>query len=373
MFGEWLRSQRDRLLSDPGFHHRVLRFFPTRWIARRRARQLFDIAVGFSYSQTLAACVELNLFERLRNGPVSTQVLSQELSIPVDGLRSLLGSAAELDLLERCRDDVWRLGELGAASLGNPGVSAMVRHHRLLYQDLLDPVALFRNRDNSALGDYWRYAATPGASEPVTAASYSELMAVSQSFVADDVLSHCPLYDRQHLMDLGGGSGAFVEEALRRHPKLTATVVDLPHVAPLAEERLEKAGLADRGVARSGNIFEGDLPARADVISLVRILHDHDDEPVERLLRHARRALTSNGLLIIAEPMAETRGAPGVGAYFHVYLWAMRSGQPRSREKLRRMLEAAGFADVRERATYQPALVRIITARPGEGFATPAM
>ena len=122
--------------------------------------------------------------------------------------------------------------------------------------------------------------------------------------------------------------------------------------------------MAARGSAVGGDMFNDPLPDGADVISLIRILHDHDDELVMRLLRAARRAIAPDGLLLIAEPMAETAAAPGVGAYFHLYLWAMRSGRPRSRQRIQQMLEAAGFADVRERRTYQPLLVRVLTARP---------
>jgi demethylspheroidene O-methyltransferase len=100
------------------------------------------------------------------------------------------------------------------------------------------------------------------------------------------------------------------------------------------------------------------------VISHVRVLHDHDDDRVMGLLRAARKALSDDGRLLIAEPMAETRGAAGVGAYFELYLWAMGSGRPRTAGELRQMLEAAGFGDVREYRTYRPLLVRVLAARP---------
>jgi demethylspheroidene O-methyltransferase len=154
---------------------------------------------------------------------------------------------------------------------------------------------------------------------------------------------------------------------MRRFPQLSATVFDLPDVAGLAARRFANAGMVGRGDAVAGNMFEDPLPSGADVVSLVRILHDHDDEPVRRLLAAVRKAMRADGLLVIAEPMAETPAAPGVGAYFHLYLWAMRSGQPRSVGRLRDLLLEAGFADVRERRSYQPLLVRILTARPATG------
>ncbi|MEE4276930.1 MAG: methyltransferase [Halieaceae bacterium] len=357
--------RRDRWLGDPAFHRAALRFAPARWLARRRARELFDITTGFVYSQVLAACVELDLFERLASGPVSTAVLAEESGLPREALSRLLAAASELRLLQRWGPEVWRLGDLGAASRGSPGIAAMVRHHHHLYADLAEPLQLLRDRSSSRLGAYWHYAGQPGESEAANAEQYSELMARSQSFVADDVLSQLALWDRQRLLDVGGGSGVFAVEALQRFPGLRATVFDLPDVAALAARRLANAGLMDRGEAVAGNMFEDALPGGADVVSLVRILHDHDDEPVRRLLASVRAAIRGDGLLVIAEPMAETPAAPGVGAYFHLYLWAMRSGQPRSAARLRELLVEAGFADVRELPSYQPLLVRILTARPG--------
>jgi demethylspheroidene O-methyltransferase len=156
----------------------------------------------------------------------------------------------------------------------------------------------------------------------------------------------------------------FVSEALRRFPDLHAVVFDLPDVAALATQRFADEGLQGRGSAIAGNMFADPVPVDADVVSLIRILHDHDDDAVLQLLRLLRRHMRSDGLLLVAEPMAETAAAPGVGAYFHLYLWAMGSGRPRSRRRLQALLEQAGFADVRERRSYQPLLVRVLTARP---------
>ncbi|MFU8765893.1 MAG: hypothetical protein ACNA7T_15290, partial [Haliea sp.] len=53
----WLRC-RDRLLTNPRFHHWAVRLPLTRPIARRRSRELFDLTAGFVYSQVLFACVQ---------------------------------------------------------------------------------------------------------------------------------------------------------------------------------------------------------------------------------------------------------------------------------------------------------------------------
>ena len=82
----------------------------------------------------------------------------------------------------------------GAALLGNPGISAMVRHHALLYADLGDPVGLLRDRQGSRLSTYWPYAVAsdPAGLDADQVHEYSELMAQSQALIAGDVLEHVP-------------------------------------------------------------------------------------------------------------------------------------------------------------------------------------
>ena len=358
---------RDGLLADGRFHRVAAAFPPTRWIVRRRTRELFDITAGFVYSQVLFACVRLDLFPRLAGGPRGLAELAADFALPPQALQHLLRAARELRLLRRCADGRWALGELGAASLGSPGIAAMVAHHDMLYRDLADPLALLRDRGDAALAGYWAYAGGAAPADAQRTDPYSDLMAASQSFIAEDVLAAYPMRGVQQLLDVGGGSGVFVEQALRRHPGLRATVFDLPPVAARALERLQAAGLAERGAAIGGDMFRDALPGGAQLISLVRILHDHDDEAVLSLLRAARRALPADGRLLVAEPLAGTPGAGGVGAYFELYLWAMGSGRPRRRQELRHMLEATGFTEVREYRTRRPLLVRVLAARPAPG------
>ena len=105
------------------------------------------------------------------------------------------------------------------------------------------------------------------------------------------------------------------------------------------------------------------LPGGADIVSLVRVLHDHDDEPAQQLLRSAHRALSQGGRLLIAEPMAGTRGAEDIGdTYFGMYLWAMGSGRPRTAGELTAMALEAGFSRCREYRTSMPLLVRVLVA-----------
>ena len=107
---------------------------------------------------------------------------------------------------------------------------------------------------------------------------------------------------------------------------------DLPPVAARAAARLRRARPGARAPTRVGGDFLADpLPTGADVVSLVRVVHDHDDDAALAILRAARQALPPDGTLLLAEPMAGAAGAEPVGdAYFGFYLLAMGSGRPRT-------------------------------------------
>jgi demethylspheroidene O-methyltransferase len=377
--GRWrdsLQRWAARQVASPAFRRWAERFPLTRPIARRRARALFDLVAGFSYSQVLLACVQLRLFDRLADlqasGPVTADVLAPLLQLPPEGCRRLLDAAVALRLLASRRgaggSTVYRLGPLGAPMVGNTAIAAMVEHHRLLYADLADPLAMLRAAPGQGeLARYWAYARNP---QPHTLASgqvadYSALMAASQPLVADQILDAYPLQRHQCLLDVGGGEGVFAAAAGQRWPQLRLMVFDLPEVARRAQGRLAALGLAGRASAVGGDFCADALPDGADVISLVRVVHDHDDDRVLLLLKAVRRALPPHGVLLLAEPMAGTAGAQAMGdAYFGLYLWAMGSGRPRSVQRLGELLQAAGFGPPRLLPTTMPLQTQVLLARP---------
>jgi demethylspheroidene O-methyltransferase len=281
----------------------------------------------------------------------------------------LLEAAAALGLVARRGDAAFGLGPHGAALLGNPGVVAMIEHHALLYADLADPVALLRAGHGDALARYWAYAGAerPAALGGDAIAAYTQLMSSSQPLVAHDVLDAYPLAQHRCLLDVGGGDGTFLAAAAARAPALECVLFDLPPVAERAARRFASAGLASRARAVGGDFRVDALPRGADVVSFVRVLHDHDDATVLHLLRAARAALPERGTLLVAEPMAETRGAEPMGAaYFGMYLLAMGKGRPRSPGEYRAMLQRSGFGAVRELRTAQPLQTRLLCARAGD-------
>lgn len=360
---EW----RDSILANPRFQRFAGSFALTRPIARRRASELFDLCAGFVYSQVLFACVRLRLFDQLANGPLGSAELAELVPLPADATLMLLDAAVSLQLLQRRSDGRYGLGSRGAALRGNPGVIAMIEHHAMLYDDLRDPIALLRGDVGTGrLAAYWPYAGNRKATNLSrdAIAPYTALMAGSQPMISQQVLSAYSFRGHRCLLDVGGGDGSFIAAVAAETPKLRCVLFDLPAVADQASERFRAEGLSSRAVAIGGSFLANRLPEGADIVSLVRVIHDHDDADVMTLLHAIHVSLPIGGTLLIAEPISGVRGAESIGdAYFAFYLLAMGSGRPRTFARLRDMLTEAGFGDIALRPVAMPMLASVITAR----------
>lgn len=363
--GDAFRRFRARKIADREFRRRAAANPLTAPIARKSAKTLFDLTAGFVYSQILKAVVDLDLLAHLEQGGRTADELAGPLKLTPRASRRLLDAAAALDLVEARPEGTYEIAPLGSALQSEAGVKAMIAHHDMLYADLADPVALLRGEaGETRLSQFWPYAGGGGAPGSNAVGPYSELMAQSQSFVADDVLDVVSFGDRNSLLDLAGGEGAFVEAVAKRWPHLKIGLVDLPPVAERARARLQAAGLGERIATQGADLFAGPTLPAADVVSIVRVLHDHEDEQVLALLKLAHGALTTGGEVMIAEPIADMPGARRVGhAYFGFYLLAMGSGRARSPGELADLLSKAGFWNVRTLYTRGALPLAVTTAR----------
>ncbi|MEO8010078.1 MAG: methyltransferase, partial [Dokdonella sp.] len=277
-----------------------------------------------------------------------------------------LDAAVSLRLLARRREG-YALGALGASLVGNEAVMSMIEHHAILYADLHDPVAMLRARGGGELARYWAYARSddPSTLSAPNVDRYSALMSASQPLVAEQVLDAYPLGAHRCLLDVGGGDGTFLANVGAQAPHLQLMLFDLPAVARCAQARFDASGLAERARVFGGSFLSDPLPQGADIVSLVRVLHDHDDASVLRILAAIRRVMPNHGVLLIAEPMAGTAGAEAMGdAYFGFYLMAMGSGKARTPAALGRLLERSGFDAGRLVTTALPIQTRLMVARP---------
>jgi demethylspheroidene O-methyltransferase len=355
--------RRNAVLGSAAFQRWAMRTPLFRGVARRRAAAQFDLIAGFVYSQILAAFVEAGLIGHLQGELRSFDEIAELTGLSRDATDRLLKAGAALKIAESPQPGLWTLGEAGAPLSANAGALAMIRHHRLLYGDLADPLALLAQdrREQTALSAFWSYASKDAGGGP--AASYSALMAATQPMVSQQVVDSYDFSAHRRMLDIGGGSGSFVAAVAAAAPGLRVAIFDLPEVIGRTA-RLLSGGSAGARIDLHAGSFKADaLPQGFDLITLVRILHDHDDAVVQSLLSDICNALPDRGRLLIVEPMAESPGAKPMGhGYFGLYLWAMGSGRPRAAAELKKMLTEAGFREIRVVRTALPLIASALVA-----------
>jgi demethylspheroidene O-methyltransferase len=338
---------RNRLLTDPKFIAFAQRFFLTRPVARRKSLELFDLLAGFSYSQVLFACVELRLFDHAGS---TIAELASKTGLSESKTDTLVRAAVAIGLLDRDGQTII-LGPQGAALVAQPWIMRFVEHHRHFYRDLEDPVALLKgNFVSGGLREYWAY------DDPETDRSaYSALMAASQQSVAAQILGAYDMSKHRAVLDVGGGTGAFLKAAGERHPHLALNVFDLPAVQS-----------SQANITRFSGDFRHDLfPQGMDLITVIRVVHDHDDDSVLQLLRNIRKACNKNATLLIAEPFAGNKATAAVtDAYFNMYFAAMGQGRTRTPHEIASLAAQAGFGRLKIWPTDMPLITGVLTLLP---------
>lgn len=266
-----------------------------------------QIGMGFWASKTLLSAVELELFTVLGAEKKTGAEIADRLGLHPRSQSDFLDALVSLGLLERDADGP-------QAKYGNTSETAA-----FLDKNKPSYVGGILEMANSRLYGFWNNlteALQTGAPQNETKSGgdffgvlyadekrLEEFLRGMQGIQMGNFLALLEKVDfssTTEVCDVGGGNGALCGLAVQRHPHLSATVFDLPPVAPVAERHLDAMGVGDRVRVVAGDFFVDDLP-KADVIVMGNILHDWDEEQKKALIVKAHRALTDGGRLIAIE------------------------------------------------------------------------
>ena len=333
------------VFSNEKFQSWASNFPFIRRIARKEGEEIFDLIMGFVNAQVVWALVKLRILNSLLDGPKHVSDIALETALPQGRAEVLMNSATALGLTKRRAEGAFVLSRKGAPLLGVPGLMDMIRHHEHFYRDITDPVALLRDEVDTELSHFWPYVfgASDSAPRDVTE-NYSHLMAASQKLVAHDTLKMVIFSSGNKILDVGGGTGSFAIELVRKFTDVSVDIFDLPQVKSAAEAFLSANGFSERISFWPGSFRDEPLPSGYDAITLIRVLYDHADSTVMALLQRAYDALPKGGQLIVSEPMSGGDRPHRAGdVYFAFYTMAMRTGKVRSANQIAKMCKKIGF------------------------------
>jgi orsellinic acid C2-O-methyltransferase len=135
---------------------------------------------------------------------------------------------------------------------------------------------------------------------------FDEAMASFGPMTASAVAAAYDFSQFAKVMDVGGGNGAIMIGILKAYPDLHGVVFDQPPAADKARTRIAEAGLSSRCEALGGDFFK-QVPAGADAYMLKHAIHDWNDKDAVAILKNCRRAMASNGKLLIVEGIYPSR------------------------------------------------------------------
>jgi predicted O-methyltransferase YrrM len=266
---------------------------------------LMELTAGLWASKTLAAAVELDLFDLLAGSAGLTAAeIAEARGLDLRPAELLLTGCASLGLLTR-QDDRFVSAPIARDYLVRGGryyfgdyVAMLDRHNYPGWMRLGDAVR--RNRPTT-----WDPDEKPSLFDPDDPTMLETFWAAMYSLSSYTARQLGEAYDFsrvRRLLDVGGGVGAFAIELCWRYADLRATVFDLPFVCDLARARIASAGLADRIACVGGDFFVDErLPEGHDAILLSLVLHDWSETEDLEIVRKCVAALDDGGVVMIAE------------------------------------------------------------------------
>lgn len=159
-----------------------------------------------------------------------------------------------------------------------------------------------------------------------------ELLAVTRSYPWQEIGS---------MVDIGGNDGSLVTALLKRHPDLRGTVFDLPATVVTAAETFAKNGITERASCVAGNIFEGGVPAGADLYNIKRVLVGFSDKKAVAALTSIKNAMQPGSRLLIMEPMRDA--ADHLGVSLDLLMLVLGRGRVRTPDEFGQLLRQAGL------------------------------
>jgi len=145
------------------------------------------------------------------------------------------------------------------------------------------------------------------------------------------------------LVEVGGGTGALLQEILREHVGMNGILADLPHVVAKSAEYLNSRGVGGRCKVVPTNFFDS-IPPGGDAYLFKHILHDWSDEDSVRILRNCREVMPEMGKLLVVETVIPPGNGPHPGKFVDLEMLVMtEGGRERTEEEFAKLLREGGF------------------------------
>jgi SAM-dependent methyltransferase len=319
-------------------------------------------------ARMIQVAAQLGIADVLASGPADAVLLAAECGCDAEALGRLLRALAAMGVFEQTAGGAWQLTELAETLRTDSPTSCRA-------------AALYWGLDSMrAAWDHLEHSIRTGEpafdranrrgffehleAEPKEGELFNAFITQNQNRRAAIHASSIDCTRFRHIVDVGGGEGAFLAELLKRHAHLTGTVLDLPRAVAAARATASREHLDSRMDAVEGDFFD-QVPPGADAYILASVLHDWPDEAAVRILRACRAAMPPDASLLVIERIL---GDPGTSLPFSaesdITMMVLLGGKERTSEGFNELLEAADLTLTD--TVHTPTSFIILIARPAK-------
>jgi len=298
--------------------------------------RLRRLAGDFQASRALLTAVDLDLFTAVGDGATAGEAADRMGTAP-HGTETLLNALTALGLLNKKEGvyantvDTSRFLRRGLPDDARAAVMNRV-HMWDTWSTLTESI-----REGSPLRTA---AANPSATQAYLAATHR-----IATLAAPNMVASLDLPRLRHMLDVGGGSGAYAVAFLRAFPQARATLMDLPPVIHMATRYIRDAGMEQEITLQPGNFMLDPLGAGHDLVLLSYVMHLNRPEANKRLLAKAFAALEPGGRVVINDYVlnAEKTLPRAAAIYALNMLVSTQGGNVYSYDEYAGWLQGAGF------------------------------
>lgn len=312
---------------------------------------------GFRESRVFLTAVELDVFTTVGAGADAPTVAAR-LGTDPRATEALLNALVALGVLEK-KDGVFTNAPVAERYLvagAEHDSRAAIRHTIHLWPRWSTLTECVRagtsvtRREPSDRPDEWTEA-------------FIAAMHKNAAFRAPLVMQAIGLDGVHRVLDLGGGSGAYSIAFAQARADLTADILDLEAVVPIAQRHIDAAGVTERVRTHIGDLRSDDYGTGYDLVFISAICHMNSPVQNRDMLEKAFHALAPSGRAVIQDFILNPdKTGPKTGALFALnMLVGTQAGSSYSEEEYAGWLRDVGFAEVRR--TRLPGPTDLVIAR----------
>ena len=300
---------------------------------------LMQMITGYQRSRILLSAVELNVFDELAGGELSSDELAEKIGAVPDSLEKLLNVLASLSLLNKNNGKFSNTESSGKYLVkSSPSFLGGVMHQNHLWDTWSKLSSVIKSSDAKKEGEInqrgseWLKAFIAA----MHARGISRAIAIKKLINFEGV---------KKILDIGGGSGIFASTFIKDNPSMSAVVFDLPNVIPLTKEYIEKENMSDRISTLTGNYLHDHIGSGYDFIFLSAVIHSNSYDENALLIKKCASALNKNGKIAVLDYiMNDDRTIPLAGAIFAInMLVGTDEGTTYTEKEIIEWMSAAGI------------------------------